>query len=119
MTKEQILLLSIIICSVLVVFLIILLILKKAKKKKNKSIDIDQSFVENIIDNLGGKENIISIDVVETKLKITSKDLKKVNLDNLKALTSYGVFVSGNTIKILFKFDSKALKHELDRYKGV
>lgn len=120
MTREEIILLtSIGIASLILLFVIIYLVLKKPKRKKKRKSLINQEFIGKIVEDLGGKENIKSIDVIETKLKIMVNDLKIVKLDELKEQTTSGVFVSGNTIKILFKYDSKELKDELNRYKGV
>lgn len=121
MTKEEIALwTSIGILLIILLFVILFFVIKKVKgKTKKKKSEINSEYIEEIVVKLGGKPNISNIDVVETKLKIAVNDLKLVDLEGLKALTSSGVFVTANTIKILFKYDSKELKDELNRYKGV
>ena len=118
MTKEQIILLtSGIVLFVILVLVIIFLVRKKPKRKRKNN--IDQEFINQIVTFLGVKENIDNIDVVETKLKINVVNLKLCQLENLKNITEGGIFVTGNVIKILFKYDSNELKEELNHYKGV
>lgn len=118
MTKEQIILLtSGIVLFVILVLVIIFLVRRKPKRKRKNN--IDQEFIGQIVAFLGGKENIESIDVVETKLKISVVNLKLCQLEDLKNITESGIFVTGNVIKILFKYDSNELKEELNHYKGV
>lgn len=120
MTREQLIILIVVITAILflILFGLIFFLLKKKKPKKSE-IEIDQAYVESIVHHLGEKDNILEIIVDETKLKIKVKDLKKVDLNGLKEMTEGGVFVTSNTIKILFKYESKALKQALEKYKGV
>ena len=64
--------------------------------------------------SLGGKDNINKVDVLNGRLKIDLKDTSKAIFDKLKEMAQAGVFVTGNTIKILFKYDSKIIKDNLD-----
>lgn len=118
MTKEQIFILVAVSIFILIITILVAILLKK-KKKKEPSLGIDSDYVAKIMDLLGGNDNVTDIDVIDTKLKISVKNLKAVNLEGLKELTLSGIFVTGNTIKILFKYESQALRTELNRYKGV
>ena len=44
------------------------------------------------------------------RLKVTVNDLDLVNLDNLKTKAESGIFVTGNTIKTLYKLSSEEIK---------
>ena len=79
-------------------------------KKKLKRIKIDEEFINNIFNLLGGKTNINDITVDNARLKFNIKDLDIVDLNGLKALSNQGVFITGNNIKTLFKYDSEAIK---------
>ncbi len=119
MTNEQLIIIISACILVVIISLGVVIALLKKKKKKVVTQNIDQEYINNIVTYLGGKDNIQDINVDQTKLKITVLNLKIVALDSLKELTSTGVFVSGNNIKILFKYESTVLKVALDKYKGV
>ena len=84
------------------------------KKKSTKTV-INEPFIDSLILNLGGKENIVTTEVLEGRLKITVNDLELVKLEEIKGLAESGVFVTGNTIKVLFKESSELIKKELDK----
>ena len=79
-------------------------------KKKPKRIKVDEEFVDNIFSLLGGKDNILDITVDNARLKFKIKDLDVVDLNGLKSISNQGVFVTGNNIKTLFKYDSETIK---------
>lgn len=64
---------------------------------------------------LGGKNNILTVEVEQGRLKITVTDLDLVDLEKLKTLTDKGIFVTGNTIKALFKDDALLIKQALEK----
>lgn len=101
-----------------ILIVVVLCILIRRAKSKSPKISIDYDFISNIIASLGSNDNIKNIEVENQKLKVTVVDIKKVLLEEIKTLASSGVFVSGNNIKVLFKYDSDLLKQELSKYKG-
>lgn len=100
----------------LFIIIIVLLIFKK-KKKKIKHINIDEEYINNLIEKFGNYDNIDTINVDGNKLKVSVKNLKLCDLEGIKKMSSSGVFVTGNNIKSLFKYDAKDLKNELENYK--
>ena len=57
---------------------------------------------ENILDKIGGKENVISIAYCMTRLRITTVDSKKVSKDSLKKVEGVmGVVEQGGQIQII------------------
>lgn len=107
---------GLIIGGAVLLLIIIIFVILKCQKKEPKVL-IDQKYVENLINLLGSKENIDSIDVDGNKLKVLVFDLNKADLNGLKEVAKSGVFVTGNNIKTLFMYDSKALKEEIKKYK--
>lgn len=103
-----------ILLGVLVIVFILLLVLSK-KKNKNPKVIINQEFLNDLIRKLGTKENINKISVENQKLIVDVKNLDLVKLDEIKEMANSGVFVTGTTIKTLFKYDSALLKREIDR----
>ena len=87
---------------VVILAVILLLIVKKTKRVK-----IDTNFIDNLFKILGGKDNVLEVLVDNARLKFKVNDLETVDLNALKSLSNQGVFVTGDYIKTLFKFDSK------------
>ena len=100
------------ICVVLIAALIIYLVIKN----KNKGhVKVDNEFIDNIILDLGGKENIKDVNVDNARLKIGVNNLDLIKADELHLKSPSGVFITGNNIKLLFKYDSQAIKREIDK----
>ncbi len=105
----------IIIAAVLLVVAIIFFIIVKTKKKgKQPRIKLNDEFITNLLSLLGEKENVSDVKVDNGRLKITVNDLDKANLEGIKEIATSGVFVTGTTIKTLFRLDSATIKKELD-----
>ncbi|UKI49386.1 MAG: PTS transporter subunit EIIB [Clostridium sp.] len=64
---------------------------------------------------LGGIDNLIGVGVENSRLKLSVKDLSLVDLNKIKEFSDKGVFVTGNTIKTLFKFESEKIAYELKK----
>jgi len=97
----------------LVLCLAFILVILKTKKKKSK-IKIDDVFINELVSNYGGIENIVSTNVDNGRLKIEVKNLELAKLENLKNMSTGGIFVTGNVIKTLYRLDSKTIKDEID-----
>ncbi|WP_440897457.1 beta-glucoside-specific PTS transporter subunit IIABC [Amphibacillus sp. Q70] len=94
----------------------------------------DQNLYINILDNIGGKENISDIAHCMTRLRIALKDTKKVNLDALNKLEgTMGAVLKGNQVQIIIgdniaqtyneftefiQFDENAIQESSDKTKG-
>jgi phosphotransferase system IIB component len=107
-------LITIIAVSVLLLILVLILLILKFKKKNKGHVKVDDEFMNELLLSLGGKENINKVDVLNGRLKIDLIDTSKALFDKLKEMAEAGVFVTGNTIKVLFKYDSKIIKDNLD-----
>jgi phosphotransferase system IIB component len=106
-----------IICGVvaavaILISLITCIILTKRNKGK---VVVDEELIENLISFLGGKENIKSYNKDNGRVKFEIYDLSLVNLDNMKSISKNGVFVTGNNVKTLFKYDSEVVIKMLDK----
>jgi phosphotransferase system IIB component len=106
-----VLLFVIIVPVVLVLSLVVFLILKN--KKGNKKIKIDAEFINNLVDILGGKENVLSVTNENGRIKFELENLEKTNLQGLKELSQSGVFVTNNTVKTLFPHDAKTISNAI------
>lgn len=68
----------------------------------------------NILDALGNKENLKSLDACITRLRVQVEDINKVDKDKLKELGAAGVMVVGNNIQAIFGPKSDTLKSEIN-----
>ncbi len=98
--------------------IVLVLILTKNKKNKPKKQIIDEEFVSNLITILGGMSNILDYSIENARVKFVVGKVDTVNLDALKELSPKGVFVTGNKIKTLFKYESKDIIKMLDKVLG-
>lgn len=85
-----------------------------ASKGKNAQDEITENAPE-VIDALGGDENLVSVDACITRLRVEVKDKSKVNKDKLKALGAVGVVEVGNGIQAIFGAKADAYKNEINK----
>lgn len=59
-------------------------------------------FAEQIIEGLGGKENIVDITNCATRLRVNVKDIEKVQKDTyFKAIGAHGAMVKGKSVQVI------------------
>lgn len=119
MSSTNIITLTVVIAVIAVILIIVVaaviaLAIVLTKKKKNKKISVDDEFIDTLVFNYGGLDNLVSVDIENARVKITVEDIDKVNLDELKKQTESGVFVTGYTVKTLYKLDSEKIKKSLE-----
>lgn len=110
MKKETILIL----CGIVLVLAFLVILFLRFRKKENRIV-IDDVFINNLIVFLGGNDNISNVEVDNARLKFVLKNVKLAKLEEIKALATSGVFVTGNVVKTLFKFDSKTIKNAVEK----
>ena len=101
------------VAALLLILLVTFLMLKN--KKKTPKVKIDEEFINNLVSLLGDIKNIKNVDVINGRVKIEVNDLELVELEKIKELSSSGFFVTGNVIKILFKYDSETVKKSIEK----
>ncbi|MFY4773511.1 glucose-specific PTS transporter subunit IIBC [Metabacillus sp. RGM 3146] len=67
----------------------------------------------NVLEALGGSENIKHLDACITRLRVSVNDVKDVNKDRLKRLGASGVLEVGNNIQAIFGPKSDNLKTQI------
>ncbi len=100
---------GIIVGCIIGIVLAVMLVFLCFRKKKNPKIKIDAQFISNLLKDLGTKENIVTAKNINGRVQIEVKDLEKVNLVELKKISTAGVFITNQTIKLLFSYDSKSI----------
>ncbi|NLA32741.1 MAG: PTS transporter subunit EIIB [Mollicutes bacterium] len=76
-------------------------------KYTNKSFNVE---VNKLINYLGGRDNIIDAEANLSRLKVTLKDLEKVDKDGIQKLGAKGIVEIDNQLKIIFGKDARVLK---------
>ncbi|CAM3115913.1 PTS transporter subunit EIIC [Streptobacillus felis] len=79
----------------------------------------EKSIIDEIVQNLGGVENIENIDACITRLRVTVKDPEIVSNDETwKALQAKGVIRSGNGVQLIYGTQADIYKNKIrDKYK--
>jgi glucose-like phosphotransferase system IIB component len=96
---------------IIVVLLIIALVIIKANRK-DFHIEANK-----LVEYLGGKDNIISIEVNMSRFKVTLKDVSIVNKDAIQKLGAKGIVEIDNQLKIILGADAHKLKKYIDDLK--
>lgn len=83
-------------------------------KKKKKRIVVDEELISNFINYLGSKENIVNYSVDGSRVKVEVKNVNSCKLEEIKAISSGGVFVTGDFVKASFKYSAQDIIKMLD-----
>lgn len=74
----------------------------------------ESGLIDDIVTNLGGKENITSIDACITRLRVTVKDSELPASDEVwKSLNAKGVIRSGNGIQLIYGTQAETYKNQI------
>lgn len=92
---------------------------KKAGEKGDQTTSVDSpedrlSF--DIIEGLGGEDNLIEVDNCATRLRVTIKNGELVNQNQLKATGAAGVVVKGNNAQVIYGPKVSNIKSNIDEY---
>lgn len=91
---------------------------RKKEAKPGERVVVDEEFITTMLHGLGELNNINSVSVDNGRVKFSIKDLELLVADELKALSTSGVFITGNNVKLLFKYDSNTIVSALEE-RGV
>ena len=93
---------------ILVILIVISLVIVKIRKE-DFHIEINK-----LIQYLGGKDNIIDVQMNLSRLKVTVKDTTLVNKEGIQKLGAKGIVEIDNQLKIIYSKDAKQLKKYID-----
>ena len=85
------------------------------KKNTQKSEDANR-ISKLILEGLGGKDNITTLDCCATRLRVTVKDEGLVSDDDLKASGARGVIRRGEGVQVVYGPQVSVIKSELEDY---
>ena len=121
-TETWFLYIGIIVASIVLLGLIFYLTCGLRSKREKKTIiehvKIDEEFMSDLIRGLGDINNVECVNIDNGRLKFKILDLDILDAELLKKLSTSGVFITGNNVKLLFKYDSDAILSELNK-RGV
>lgn len=90
---------------IMLAILIIIALIVIKMSRKDFHIEINK-----LIQYLGGKENIIDVQINLSRLKVEVKDVSLVNKEGIQKLGAKGIVEIDNQLKIIFGPNSKQLK---------
>ncbi len=94
-----------------VVLVFILLIVLKANKK-DFHIEANK-----LVEYLGGKDNILNMEVNMSRFKVTLKDVSKCNKEGIQKLGAKGIVEIDNQLKIILGPNAKTLEKYIEDLK--
>lgn len=97
----------------IIIILILLIVAFAIVKLNKKDISIEMN---KLVNYLGGKKNIIDVEVNKSRCKITLNDVSIVNKDAIQKLGARGIVEIDNQLKIILGSEAKVLKKYIDEY---
>ena len=91
-----------------VILIIISLVIVKLSKRDFKA------EANKLITYLGGKDNIIAMEVNMSRFKVTLNDVSKVNKEAIQKMGAKGIVEIDNQLKIIFDKNAKQLKKYIE-----
>ena len=73
--------------------------------------------IEEVIDALGGRENLVEVDASITRLRVTVKDISKVADNDVwtSKLKAKGIFRRGSGVQVIYGAMAEVLKNEINK----
>ena len=94
----------------LILIFILLIVLKATKKDFHVE-------ANKLVDYLGGKDNIISMEVNMSRFKVTLRDVSIVNKEGIQKMGAKGIVEIDNQLKIILGPNAKQLERYIDELK--
>jgi PTS system N-acetylglucosamine-specific IIC component len=98
----------------LIIFVVLVFILLIVLKANKKDFNIEAN---KLVEYLGGKDNILNMEVNMSRFKVTLKDVSIVNKAAIQKLGAKGIVEIDNQLKIILGSESKQLKKYIDGLK--
>ena len=98
---------------IIIIFILIVIALAITKSKR-KDFKIEAN---KLVSYLGGKDNIISYEVNQSRFIVTLNDVSIVNKEGIQKLGAQGIVEIDNQLKIILGDGAKQLKKHIDDIK--
>ncbi len=100
-------------CIAIVVLFLCVVGLVVFLKRRTPKIRINQEFMHQLLTALGSIDNVKDAKTMNGRVILEVEDIEKVTFDTLKELSTKGVFITNQTIKMLFPYDSETISKEI------
>lgn len=97
---------------IIVVILVVIAIAINKTKKKDYKIEVNK-----LINCLGGKDNIISYEVNNSRFTVTLRDISLANKYAIGKMGAQGIVEIDNQLKIILGKEAERLKEQIDALK--
>ena len=97
-----------------IIFLVLVFILLIVLKATKKDFHVEAN---KLVDYLGGKDNIISMEVNMSRFKVTLRDVSIVNKEGIQKMGAKGIVEIDNQLKIILGPNAKQLEKYIDDLK--
>ena len=87
----------------LIIVLLLIIIAFAIIRSNKKDFNLDAN---KLVQNLGGKENIINYEVNKSRFIVTLKDVSKANKDAIQKMGAKGILEVDNQLKIILGHDA-------------
>ncbi len=98
----------------IIIVIILLVIAFAIIKSKNKDFKIEAN---KLVEYLGGKDNIVSYEVMKSRFIVNLKNIDIVNKEGIQKIGAQGIVEIGNQLKIVLGEEAKQLKKYIDDLK--
>lgn len=95
----------------IIIVIVIVLIALAITRSKKKDFKIEAN---KLVDNLGGKDNIIEYEVNKSRFIVTLKDVSKANKESIQKMGAQGIVEIDNQLKIILGDSAGNLKKHID-----
>jgi len=85
--------------------------------EENSGVEVSENgnLAQQVLEALGGKDNLANLDACITRLRISVNDVGKVDKNRLKQLGASGVLEMGNHLQVIFGPKSDLIKEQMKR----
>ncbi|MDE6584121.1 MAG: hypothetical protein K2K15_01840 [Anaeroplasmataceae bacterium] len=105
------------VCVAFLILAVVLILVFVLRKKKHPRVKVNQEFIHEIIDALGTRKNILNASTINGRIHFEVENLELLNQTKLKELSTTGVFITNQSVKMLFSYDSELICKEVLAYK--
>ncbi|MDD4831944.1 MAG: PTS transporter subunit EIIB [Bacilli bacterium] len=98
--------------TIIVVILVFIAIIAIKSSKKDFKVEANK-----LVELLGGKDNIIKMEVKHSRFKVTLKNVTLANKESIQKLGAKGIVEIDNQLKIIFDSDAAKLKKHIEDLK--
>lgn len=87
-----------------------------SKQENLVAIDSSKINVKNIVEGLGGKNNILSVENCFTRLRVSLKDINLLNDDFINTTPNSGIVKKGNDVQIIYGLQVPEIRNAVDSF---